>query len=289
MAVSIDQLGDIPLFRRITNEHIQQFLDAFERRRLEPGEELFHVGDPPSHLYLLVEGEIALRDEAGQTEFFLRPPAPIGELGVLTGIARNTTAVATKPTEVLSIAREDLMNFFEEHGDVAFPLYHNLLNIVADKVRRDLRRLEEMRANIIRTQKAMKRLRDRVLEAEETALSREIHDTLERLISQNRRWNYVVEPPAALPATVRLDSGKEVPVRELSFVWLGLPASAVDAAEGEHWSGVIVLPGTEFPVSGTVRDRSGDTVRIELDLLIDEYAAALEDYLTRVQMLDVIV
>src|SRR5205823_858344 len=137
---------------------------------LGAGEVLFEAGTAPEHFLLLLKGEVALREPGApgaEPRFRLLPIAPIGELGAVTGLKRNTTAVTSQPSHVLRIGVAALTSFFEKHGDVAFPFYHNLLNIVADKVRRDTRRVDEMRANLIRTQKAMKRLRDLVLETEE--------------------------------------------------------------------------------------------------------------------------
>ena len=188
------------------------------------------------------------------------------------------------------MTRDALMNFFEDHGDVAFPFYHNLMQVVADKVRQEGRRIDEMRTNIIRTQKAMKRMRDLILESKETEISAPMHDTLEELIGQNRRSNYVVEPPRTLPAVVRLGSGMEMPVRELSAVWLVVTRSpAMEVGLGDHWTGVLLASGVEIPVSGNVTELRDNAIVVELDLLLEEYAAQLENYLTRVQMLTVVV
>ena len=69
----------------------------------------------------------------------------------------------------------------------------------------------------------------------------------------------------------------------------GFPNPSRESIVGEYWSGVLTASGADIPVSGTVREADSASVVIELDLLIEEYAEALEDYLTRVQMLDVIV
>jgi CRP/FNR family cyclic AMP-dependent transcriptional regulator len=221
--------------------------------------------------------------------------APIGELGSVTGLRRNTTAVTSQPSEVWRIGVGELRQFFEKHGDVAFPFYHNLLNIVADKVRRDSRRMEETRTNLIRTQKGMKRLLELVLESEETPLSKTICETLEDLIEHNRRIHYLVEPVSTLTSWVRLDAGPTVPVREISDGLLRLPpvvngaGAVVPPAAGTEWSGVLVTPGGEVPVSGKVESADAAGALIKLDLFIDQYAAVLRDYLTRVQMLDFVV
>jgi CRP-like cAMP-binding protein len=289
MTVRPSDLHAIPLFHGITDDHLAELMSAFERLDLAAGTVLFEAGSVPEHFLLLVRGEVVLREPGDQEpRFRLQPPAPIGELGAVTGLKRNTTATTATEAHVWRIGVGELTRFFEKHGDVAFPFYHNLLNIVADKVRRDTRRVEEMRSNIIRTQKAMKQLRDFVLESEETPLSKRLADTLDDLIEHNRRAHYLVEPTSTLKSWVRLDGGATVPVLELSDSLLRLGTS-VTPARGEHWSGVLVTPGGEVPVSGTVEANDASGVLIKLDLFIEQYAAVLRDYLTRVQMLDFVV
>ena len=66
------------------------------------------------------------------------------------------------------------------------------------------------------------------------------------------------------------------------------PAIALPAA-GDWMSGVLDLAGTDVPASGKVVAVDGRRVTLELDLFVDEYAHTLEGYLTRVQLLDVLV
>jgi hypothetical protein len=68
-----------------------------------------------------------------------------------------------------------------------------------------------------------------------------------------------------------------------------LPDDGAAPASGAWLSGVLDLAGTDVPVSGKVLRAAGPRVTVELDLLIDEYAATLEGYLTRVQLLDILV
>lgn len=291
MSVRPSDLQAIPLFHGITDAHLAELLGAFERLSVEAGHVLFEAGTAPAHLLLLVRGEVALKEpgDAGEPRFRLTGVAPIGELGAVTGLTRNTTAVTTAPSEIWRIGVAELTQFFERNGDVAFPFYHNLLGIVADKVRRDERRLDEVRANLIRTQKAMKKLLDLVLESEETPLSKTVCETLEDLIEKNRRSHYLVEPARALAGSVRLDGGATVPVLELSDGLLHIGAHEGAPAAGADWSGVLITPSGEVPVSGKIDSADAQGVLIKLDMLIDTYAAVLRDYLTRVQLLDYVV
>lgn len=286
MTLSPSDLRKIPLFQNITDNHLAELMSAFERAHLRTGEVLFESGSKPEHLLLLVSGEVVLK-EGNTARFVLAPVAPIGELGAVTGTKRNTTAVTTKPSEVWRIGTGALMDFFEKHGDVAFPFHNNLLRIVADKVRRDTRLLDEIRGNIIRTQKTMKRLRDVVLEAEETPISKTLLETLEDTIEQNRRSHYLVEPMYGLATRARLDSGETVDVLEMSDSVVRLDRAPAES--GKHVSFVLVLPDAEFPVSGKITTGQGKGAIVELDLLIDEYASKLQQHLTRIQMLDFVV
>jgi hypothetical protein len=138
----------------------------------------------------------------------------------------------------------------------------------------------------------MKRLLETVLSTEETPLSRTVCETLEDLIEHNRRIHYLVEPTSTLTSWVRLDAGPTVPVTEISDGLLRLaPPAQKDATPpvGAEWSGVLITPGAEVPVSGKVESSDAGGALIKLDLFIDQYAAVLRDYLTRVQMLDFVV
>lgn len=287
MSVAPGALRKIPLFANITDEHLSQLVSACKTLSVAPGEVLFEAGSISDKFLILVDGAISLRED-GHERFVLKPVAPVGELGALTQLERRLTAVAAAKSELLSIRIEELMRFFEAHGDVAFPFHFNLLRVVADKVRRDHQRLEEMRHNLITTQKAMKRMRDALLEADDTPLTRQLFDEFEKLIEQNKRGHYLVEPAEAFPTRVRLDNGSSVDVRAMSKDWLHLPSLNGAVKAGAHWSGVLLLPENEIAVSGTVETVDGGGVHIRLDLLIDEYMRIVEDHLTRLQMLDVV-
>jgi CRP-like cAMP-binding protein len=269
----------------MTDAHLDELGAIFERKTLKDGEVLFEAGAPADQFQILVSGSLSLLEQDTE-RFRLAPLAPIGELGALTGVAHNVRAVAAGASEVWRVSVAKLLTFFEKNGDVAFPFYHSLLEIVSDKVRRDELRLEEMRTNLIRTQKMMKKLREVVLESPETPLSEPVAKALDDLIEHNRRGHYMVEPARAMASKVRLDDGKVVDVKEISedHVCIAAPLGK----KGGSWSGVLVLPTREIPISGTI-DKEGTRTVVALDLLVDEYKGALSDYLTRVQMLDFVV
>ncbi len=275
------------LFRALTDEQTAKLLKAFAERRIKKGEVLFREGDGPTHLRILTDGELELT-EANEPKVVLRPISPIGELGSLTGLPRNTTAKALTDVVVQEIETFTLMRLFDQDKELGLNFYRGLLEVVGDKVRRDRRRMDDMRANLIRTQKAMKAAREIVLSSEETTISKPVCDALDDLIENNRRSHYRVTPVAGHDAAVRFEGGRLERVVELSDGFLKL-GSGAGLSEKQDVSAVLVLPQREIPVSGTVARSSKDGILVKLDLLIEDYQSAYLGYITQLQLLDFVV
>ncbi len=295
----VQDLRSLPLFQGIPEARLEQLITTFRTVTHKAGTVLFRPGDTATHLELLAKGEVAIEEPAAEQKqpsdvppvrFELRPLAPLGELGALTGLPRSTTATATTDVELLSVKVGDLLGFFEANGDIGLAFYKNLLGLVTEKVRRDRSRIEDMRSNIVRTQKSMKKLREVVLDASETEISKPVFETLDALIDNNRRANYRVNPTASYPAHVRLDDGRLVPVLEVSEGHLKIAGRTQELTKDpSFWAGVLVVPTTEILLSGTViREDSGGVV-VKLDKPIEEYKVKLDDYTTHVQLLDFVV
>jgi CRP/FNR family cyclic AMP-dependent transcriptional regulator len=285
----VNSLQALPLFQGIAEARLEQLVGAFRKVNHPAGTTLFETGDIATHFELLTKGEVCL-EESPTTKFDLRPVSPLGELGALTGIPRSTTAKATTDVEILSVPIGDLLGFFDTNADIGLAFYKNMLGVVSDKVRRDRRRLSEMRANIIRTQKAMKQMRETVLAAPETELSKPLFESLDQLIDNNRRANYRVSPTAGFPAQVKLDNGHLARVLEVSEGYLKVEGKTADlTSDPSYWAGVLVMPTSEILVSGTIVREAGDGVVVKLDTLVDEFKTKLDDYSVRLQLLDVVV
>ncbi len=126
MGIQNDTLREIPLFRNITDAHLDDLVGAFEKATLQEGEVLFKQGAKAQNLFILVSGSATLKED-GTPRFQLQSPAPVGELGALTGRPRAMTAEVSKGAEVWKISGDNLLQFFEDHGDIAFPVCFNLL------------------------------------------------------------------------------------------------------------------------------------------------------------------
>ena len=286
MPPSASDLRTIPLFQGFTAAELENIAGLFVAAQIDPDKPLFDVGEPATYFWLLTAGSVRL-DRPGDDVFELRPPALIGELGALTNLARSTRATAAPGSTVWRLHTLAVQQFFADHQEQGLRFLVNLLGVTADKVLRDQNRIGDMRQHVVSTQKELKRLRELVLESPETEVSAPIHDGLDGLISKNRRVNYRVSPPDSLAAHLRLDTGT-APVLDISRTHVTVAAPASPPAVGTWVSGVLHLAGTELLASGKVYRVGNGKLTLELDMLIDEFAAILEGYLTRVQLLDIL-
>ena len=286
MGPSVSELRTIPLFQGFADDELSAIGALFTRVEADPQKPLFDVHEPATTLYVMTAGEVVL-DRPGDDTFRLRPPALIGELGALTGLPRSTRANVQAGSVIWALPANKLQAHLGDHQELGVRFLANLLSVVADKVHRDQRRMADMRSNLISTQKELKRLRELVLEAPETPISAPVHDSLDKLITHNRRVNYRVEPPPALAASVRFDQGV-APVIDISRTHVTVNTTFPAPAQGTWVTGVAQLAGAEIPISGRVARSQGKKLTVELDMMIDEYVAALEGYLTRAQLLDIL-
>ncbi|MCA9521401.1 MAG: cyclic nucleotide-binding domain-containing protein [Myxococcales bacterium] len=285
----VNALRSIPIFRGVVDVELEQLVEACRIRTLEVGTTLFHQGDEAQKFYILAYGEVTLSSE-GREVFRLSPVQLIGELGALTGIRRNTTAVVSQTATILSLDGSPLKELLDTRSDLGLPVYRNLVELLTTKLMRDKDQTEEIRHNLIHTQRELKRARDMILEFPETPLSEPLYNVLEDLVSKNRRANRRVKPTAQLPAYVTLGD-KRFPVLNMSVKGVALETNGHRELPGvgERISGVLFAAGIEMPLSGDVARRESGVLAVTLDLMIDEYEAQLTEYLVRLQMLSFVV
>ncbi len=75
--VDVADLRPLGLFRGLTDAQVAELADAADEVRIEPGDVLFHQGDPADTWWMLLDGAIDLRRQIGQEEMVVaRMQAP---------------------------------------------------------------------------------------------------------------------------------------------------------------------------------------------------------------------
>ena len=103
----------------LSQSQLELLAEHGEERTAEAGEALFSVGDESYPFMAIIEGEAAIRDEAGRELITHGASGFVGELNLLTGQSVFLTAVATKPMRYIAVDRLELRALLFENPDLA--------------------------------------------------------------------------------------------------------------------------------------------------------------------------
>jgi hypothetical protein len=132
------RLQSVPVFDRLSTQQLIALAGLLQEQKVGEGERVFAAGEEGLSLYLVLEGEVELRrgdlvlDRTPADSFF-------GELSTLDGVPRSADAVATHPTRLLRLERDDLLRLLEEAPALAL----GLAQVLSARVRRLQTRLED--------------------------------------------------------------------------------------------------------------------------------------------------
>src|SRR6185503_16621722 len=87
-----------------------------EERTANAGDVLYRVGDRSYPFIVILDGEVAIRDAAGNEIIRQGPSNFLGELNILSGQTVFVTAVATRPVRYIAVDREALRSLLFEDG-----------------------------------------------------------------------------------------------------------------------------------------------------------------------------
>lgn len=94
-------------------------LDAFEPVTLSRGDALFRAGDPADGWYVVITGRlrVSITDDDGGEKVLVETGAgeALGDLALLTGAAREVTAIAARDTTVARVKPEVFLKWIEEY------------------------------------------------------------------------------------------------------------------------------------------------------------------------------
>src|SRR4051794_40195569 len=108
-----------PLSPILSPGQLQALASGGEERTAAKGEFLFRIGDARYPLIVVLEGEAAVLDGAGNEIARQGPGGFLGELNLLTGQTVYVDGVVTQPMRYIAVDREDLRPLMFEDGALA--------------------------------------------------------------------------------------------------------------------------------------------------------------------------
>lgn len=128
------QVRLLPIFSELADSTFERLSSSCQWLNLVSGENLCNKGDPSSHLFILVRGELQVyqvsRDGHELGLNLLKGPAVFGELGVIDGAPRSADITALSACSVAMIPRRVLMETFTGSPEAASAMFRHLTRMV---------------------------------------------------------------------------------------------------------------------------------------------------------------
>lgn len=125
-----------PLFQDLSPIEVEQLGPRLSRAEVRRGDVVFSEGEPSDHLYLVAQGQTKCSRYGQSGDEVVTGVYSAGQLFGEQGLfypgdARLTTAVATEPSVVFALHRDDLLRFLESHP----PAMRRMLEMLSISVR----------------------------------------------------------------------------------------------------------------------------------------------------------
>ena len=135
MSADVTMIGEVPIFELMDEQERSTLAKLMDSRTFKQGELIFEVGDMGAEIYIVRSGRVEIYVETPDGERVVLGENEhgdvIGELSFLDGGARTATAVAVQDSQMLSLHRERLLEFIDEHPHAAL----DLLTVVGRRLR----------------------------------------------------------------------------------------------------------------------------------------------------------
>ena len=124
----LEFLAEISLFSTLAHEDLEKVTCCIEHRRFRRGEVIYHRGDKPLGLYIVLSGEaktrVLLPDDRQLTLHLFHRTGYFGMNSLLDDKERSTDAVAVTECEMLFFPRESFLQYLDQHPAACRELLH---------------------------------------------------------------------------------------------------------------------------------------------------------------------
>jgi CRP/FNR family transcriptional regulator, cyclic AMP receptor protein len=133
-------LKDVPLFRHLNPEELEELEELLEPASFEAGETIFEEGGPEERLYVITSGTVEVHKMVlpGRRQHLatIRAPTVVGEMGLLTEPRAAASVEARTRVEAYSIDRDSFLEMLDADSPAACKVIYEIGRTLADRMAR---------------------------------------------------------------------------------------------------------------------------------------------------------
>ena len=132
----IQILGKIPLFQGMNKDELNVILNICKPVNFPKAEIIFNEGDPSHSLFILLSGEVEIRNQKSGSLNHLTSCDIFGEIGLITQRTRSASAIAHDDCKLLRIDHVEFNLLAGKHPRISAILHRNISTNLANHVLR---------------------------------------------------------------------------------------------------------------------------------------------------------
>jgi CRP/FNR family transcriptional regulator, cyclic AMP receptor protein len=133
-------LRDVPFFRHLNEEELEELEELLEPASFEAGETIFEEGGPEERLYVITSGTVDVHKMVlpGRRQHLatIEAPTVVGEMGLLTEPRAAASVEATTRVEAHSIDRDRFLEMLDADSPAACKVIYEIGRTLAARMAR---------------------------------------------------------------------------------------------------------------------------------------------------------
>jgi CRP/FNR family cyclic AMP-dependent transcriptional regulator len=131
-------LKDVPLFRHLNDEELEELADLLEPAGFEAGEAIFEEGGPEERLYVITSGSVEVHKTVlpGRRQHLatLLAPTVVGEMGLLTEPRATASVRARTAIVAYGIDRDRFLEMLDADSPAACKVVYEIGRTLATRM-----------------------------------------------------------------------------------------------------------------------------------------------------------
>ena len=132
----IKLIRGIALFKGFTPQEASVLLRVADRKQYESRQIIYEAGTPSTEMLILMSGKLVVVTEKGIRVANIQAGESVGEIGVMTDQPRSARVVSVEKSMGLVLQKKDLMNLLKAERDICIKFQTNLIDMLADRLRK---------------------------------------------------------------------------------------------------------------------------------------------------------
>jgi len=124
------------IFGQLTDQDVQWLTDQGLRRDLQSGTTLIEAGEPIDHIYVVLEGQLAVTARGGGEIARLGAGEVVGEMSFVDASPPAADVTAIGPGRVLAVPRDRLDQHLAEDPEFAARFFRAVAMMLSDRLRK---------------------------------------------------------------------------------------------------------------------------------------------------------